>query len=538
MVGGNRGRRQRRLIVAAVPLIALGIAVGAVLPGPQPAFSPVSITPAAGALAPRCAFAATLDRRINSIALSPDGTTLYANLEIGAINLWSCLAWCFPEALALALGTLATLVLWRLLSPRPDPAGAHCRRCNYLLALCTSDRCPECGLELTPANRGPSRRRRWLTASMAAVAGVLVAVTSLRMGPVPRDAWSDRFNWPSPILYDWAMHGGSWLQSLASKHQGWVFRVVEIDASSGRIRRATTGHSSLALSEDGSLLAFTHGSTLCLWDARAGKLRHRLRAVDDLGIPDVFAFAVSDDGRHAWAADAGPTVVVIDAISGRVVHRAAIDDLIGPRASAGPRQVRQMAHLSGQNRLAMVIIEGDWHWHPQHSIMVVVEPDLSGRAGEPVVVPGYLMMAAFAPAGSRWCARGVGGAGPRTARDDLLIFDGIDKGNPDTVSLRRVGASVLGTSADGDGRLLAASWDDGHAVIGITGGYGTEPWAPMAMLSGNSVGWTSFAFAADARTLIAGGVRAGTTGKEAIFAVYDLEQLPEPPLSQEAPGGD
>src|SRR5580658_6525765 len=94
-----------------------------------------------------------------------------------------------------SVGALLTLLAVRnILAAARQRQGTepHCRRCNYLLRGLESDRCPECGSELTAANvaRG-SARPWWRALRPGAVIMFVVGMAMLAM-------WlgmAQNFNW-------------------------------------------------------------------------------------------------------------------------------------------------------------------------------------------------------------------------------------------------------------------------------------------------------------------------------------------------------
>lgn len=77
----------------------------------------------------------------------------------------------------LAALVVAVILFIRMLRrPRRRGTTPHCARCEYNLTGLTSDRCPECGTEMIPANivYGEKIRRPWLAVTSLAVAVIVM----------------------------------------------------------------------------------------------------------------------------------------------------------------------------------------------------------------------------------------------------------------------------------------------------------------------------------------------------------------------------
>ncbi len=75
-----------------------------------------------------------------------------------------------------ALLAVGILLLRMLSRPRRRGTTPHCARCEYNLTGLTSDRCPECGTEMIPANivYGEKIRRPWLAVTAVGVAVIVM----------------------------------------------------------------------------------------------------------------------------------------------------------------------------------------------------------------------------------------------------------------------------------------------------------------------------------------------------------------------------
>ena len=77
----------------------------------------------------------------------------------------------------LAALVVAVILLIRMLGrPRRRGNTPHCARCEYNLTGLTSDRCPECGTEMIPANivYGERVRQPWLAVTAVGVAVIVM----------------------------------------------------------------------------------------------------------------------------------------------------------------------------------------------------------------------------------------------------------------------------------------------------------------------------------------------------------------------------
>jgi hypothetical protein len=100
-----------------------------------------------------------------------------------------------------------------LLRPRRRGTTPHCLRCDYNLTGLTSDRCPECGTQITPASivYGERIRRPWSKAAAVALVAVLL---------IPVVQWARNYNWYRMKPTSWVM---SDLQSSSAtvKSRAW-----------------------------------------------------------------------------------------------------------------------------------------------------------------------------------------------------------------------------------------------------------------------------------------------------------------------------
>jgi len=228
LTGRARSRSQGALTVTLV--IVIGIAAGAAAQDPG-----VSSESAIQKLPP------VRDHRFDDIdalypvAADPESATIAIGYAVrSTINVWSVVVYYWPETFGLV--TVLAMICWlrRLARRKPIVGQVHCRRCFYCLIDHRSERCPECGAELTYRNRVIGRPRRWpiataLSVLIACVAGYFVFRSKLpRQGSV-----SSTMTWDAAWLARWANdHDQVWLRRhLSTRH-----RIVRINVMSGERR--------------------------------------------------------------------------------------------------------------------------------------------------------------------------------------------------------------------------------------------------------------------------------------------------------------
>jgi hypothetical protein len=171
---------------------------------------------------------------VHRIALSPDGRTAVAAVELKSMNLWAVAAHFWPEALG---GLIVLLCLWalrRALRGGMAPGEEHCRRCLYPLRGLTAPRCPECGLELTPGNRRVAGSR----VVPVALAGFVAAFTAGYYGLyrddfTRRGPFSEWFSWEFGRAYEWMKDTRlAWSPYLVERSA-----IVELDMETGATTR-------------------------------------------------------------------------------------------------------------------------------------------------------------------------------------------------------------------------------------------------------------------------------------------------------------
>lgn len=112
-----------------------------------------------------------IDPRFSNLTVAADGKAVYVLSTRPAVNLWKTVVGYSPEILTI-LGCVMTLLVLRRVARRPQVVGErYCRQCNYLLRNHESERCSECGGEVSERSvmRGARRKPRvvLLTSLMA-----------------------------------------------------------------------------------------------------------------------------------------------------------------------------------------------------------------------------------------------------------------------------------------------------------------------------------------------------------------------------------
>lgn len=252
-----------RLLPFAVAALSCGIALGQDKAGAPPdriiAATPMSLAPPAAVL--------------------PHGSTAYMITTRNAVNVWSLLAYYWPEATAAASLLVGSIWLWRRTRDVRRRGERYCRRCNQCLTGVCDATCPECGAALTGRLLVIARhpRRPQLTALLFLVAVPVAYAASFRW--LPREGrFSEWFNWPSTGLAELAWKQQlTWLSNRACDR--WA--IVEVDVATGAVRQVIAlgeGVSNLVASGDGSeILGLTFRGGVAGWGGPAGVVRMNSR---------------------------------------------------------------------------------------------------------------------------------------------------------------------------------------------------------------------------------------------------------------------
>lgn len=293
------------------------------------------------------------DTWIRNIHLASDGEHIYVDFHVGSVNLWAVLVFYWPEIVGVLFGLMLLVMLWRLIRRKRIIGQPHCRRCNYLLIKAQSDRCPECGLLLTPRNRVIGRPQSW---RIALAASLLLAITGGYLAGrarLPREgAVSDWFHWLSPRLYDWAWHNG---QQWLHQRKAWLMKIVEIDPSSGRVTRTMVQRTrgpimGMQPTRDGDSIVIWTPTEVAQYSTETGRLLAELSLE---GNPWAYQpcdplkmMTVDPDGQTVYVALYSGSVQAWDLATGHMQEIVKLQ----PR---GMSIYIWLQYLAGQNRLAI-----------------------------------------------------------------------------------------------------------------------------------------------------------------------------------------
>lgn len=238
-------------------------------------------------LDPVCRILPPVKGSIKSAAFSPDRQTVYALAQVQAINLTEIVASFWIEilgVLGLILLLITAIALWRIRRRPRLPGEPHCRRCNYCLKGCPSDRCPECGHSTRRPVIGRPVVRRLLPCLVALTAYGLIAGTAVVIG-YPVGVWAAE---RTPI---WSTGLAGAATSVGINLSGWkrpVEQILAFDATTGNLLR--TVHTSGAVpsvadispivSPDGRRLFTVDDATqeMLAIDTQSGTILTRARA--------------------------------------------------------------------------------------------------------------------------------------------------------------------------------------------------------------------------------------------------------------------
>lgn len=276
-------------------------------------------------LDPVCRIVPPVKGPIECAAFSPDRQTVYALVQAQAVNVTEIVASFWIEilgVLGLILLVLTAIALWRIRRRPRTPGEPHCRRCNYCLKGCPSDRCPECGHSTRRPVVGRPVVRRLLPCLVALTAYGLIAGTAVVIG-YPVGVWAAE---RMPI---WSTGLAGAATSVGINLSGWkrpVDQILAFDATTGSLLR--TVHTSGAVpsvdgiaqivSPDGRLLFTVLDATqeLVALDTHSGVVRARARA----GNREPFT-ASRWQGVLGFLPDGSMIARVVDQLEGtRIIH--------------------------------------------------------------------------------------------------------------------------------------------------------------------------------------------------------------------------
>jgi hypothetical protein len=281
----------------------------AMLPTSLPTTLPAEMAPAGTVEVPGLLSA-------DCIGFSPDGRSVYVIAGVHRLSLWRLLTHHWPEVLLPAWALLAACAFVRRYRRRQDPGHEHCGRCNYSLQGLVSDRCPECGLELTARSRVRGTHRR---TKLALLGVAMLAPLGLYMLDLPRKGpWTDWLNWDSAKLADYAERTQRpWLLRhvrplnlfvVAALPDGTVTRRVTLETASHLTidREARVTHDGRYLVGHLRPMTGSERLNLAVFDLSTGR---QLRIIPE----------TSDDGADLVTRDASPALWVSQANRLRVI---------------------------------------------------------------------------------------------------------------------------------------------------------------------------------------------------------------------------
>jgi len=290
------GRRHAHWAVLLAAVLVGGV-LGAVA---QPSAStPVAGSPS-NAGAPLLTY--PLQDRPAPFALAPDGQTLYVQQSGNTLNVWRVIFFYWPEWLGgvMALLALVTLLSMFRIKRRQRLIGEpYCRRCNYCLKGCPSDRCPECGAPTRRPVIGRSVRRRLVAALVPLVVALTAYGSMLATLRRPLFSWK-RLPWQIGFYSSRPTFGGpTWLLFYES-----IDRIVAVDVHTGAERVVMTrwiGRPGLAdVTPDGRYLIIVENDKLQLIDVTTGRPRWARERELIAYRSGAHLAGIDDDGRRAY----------------------------------------------------------------------------------------------------------------------------------------------------------------------------------------------------------------------------------------------
>lgn len=305
----------RGFIVYACLILALATPSFAAITAPatQPATLPATARPADRTIRLQPG------NEIHSAAFAPDGQTLYVSATVYDVNVTPVLLRAWPEAVAIVIGLWALGRIWRQRRRRVAAGVEHCRRCDYQLTGLGSDRCPECGMQLTPRNRVRARSLRRRAVVPAVVLGLVAGGYVVARSHAPRDvAVPERFHWRSVAPATWAIEDDiSWLRPHLARRDvllavdprtGGVRRVVCSEPVASRRAVGPWGEGEqLAVAPDGRTLAAWDGvrPEYRLIDVATGRMLHSVGPIGRTTAfsPDGQQLVTADDRGRIWGWD-------------------------------------------------------------------------------------------------------------------------------------------------------------------------------------------------------------------------------------------
>jgi hypothetical protein len=317
----------------------------------------------------------------------------------------------WPELLAgLALG-VTLYALYRIdrtrRRHRAFVLNRECWRCGYPLRGITSERCPECGQDLS-VRFDAGRWSHGFRVALAAVFALVPLFSYVSTAPdMPRAGEFSRWmGWESRWLYR-RVRDGRWDRSPYTERRRGVVEISPADGTVARViapggapsDRAADRPAGLAIGSDGTSLYFAHENAVVECEVESGRIRRRFP-----NVPAEFLEVVAD----------GTALLCADRFDGPFDRC----DLAGGRTSSIPR---------GGSSFSSLICRHDWN--NALGVIVIVDPKTQRPAAAYAGLPDPFRMArrnpdpedVWAVFSRDGCRMAVLGGGPPGQR--IQVFD-------------------------------------------------------------------------------------------------------------------
>ncbi len=251
-------------------------------------------------------FSLCLREFVQSIAFSPDGSTLASCSDDKTIKLW--------DINSGELKTTLTGHIWTVYSIAFSPDGST-------LASCSSDNT----IKLWDINSGELKNT--LTGHSDSVSSITFSPDGSTLASCSNDKTIKLWDINSGELKNTLTGHLSWVNSIACSPDGSTLascsedETIKLwDINSGEVKntlpgRPYTGHSSIAFSPDGSTLAScSKDETIKLWDINSGELKNTLTG----HLSWVYSIAFSPDGSTLASCSFDKTIKLWDINSGEL----------------------------------------------------------------------------------------------------------------------------------------------------------------------------------------------------------------------------
>jgi hypothetical protein len=242
--------------------------------------------------------------------ISPDGTRVFVTESYQSVRVWAALVANWPYSLifpSFIILLFAIRTLRRQLIRVQIPGETYCANCNYHLAGSESEKCPECGVNVTEKLRavGRSRKRRIMPAMMLILCIPLAYGSLLLINPNERGV-GEWFSWQSEGFYLWALENGF---EFIHRHDIKSYRVREFDLKTQQSGEAIydrhDASPALAFSDDSRFLFVVDGIRLTQWNIKRDEEIFSLTAYEfDEPVPiSTPQLVVSADQRNLYSYD-------------------------------------------------------------------------------------------------------------------------------------------------------------------------------------------------------------------------------------------